>query len=64
MPSTAIFERIAKVPPATFIFKYEINGIGRRAGMGNDGVCDASALATSTRERQRMLAQVDAVVSC
>jgi hypothetical protein len=32
--------------------------------MGNDGVCDASALATSTRERQRMLAQVDAVVSC
>jgi len=56
MPGTAIFERIAKVPPATFIFKYEIvNGIGRRAGMGNDGVCDASALATSTRERWRML---------
>jgi len=44
MPGTAIFERIAKVPPATFIFKYEIvNGIGRRPGMGNDGVCGATA---------------------
>ena len=40
-------------PTCDVISKYEIvSGIGRRAGMGNDGVCDATA---RQRERQRKL---------